>query len=40
MRLTSAINSRSDLAGKAVGVWDGYASMLQNTEIVAVQLPW
>ena len=40
MRLNSAINSRSDLAGKAVGVWDGYEPLLQTTEIAAVQLPW
>lgn len=40
MRLSSTITGRADLAGKAVGVWEGYASMLDTTEIRAVPLPW
>jgi ABC-type amino acid transport substrate-binding protein len=40
INLTSTINGRKDLAGKAVGVWDGYANLLRSTEIAAVELPW
>lgn len=40
MRLSSSINGRGDLAGKAVGVWEGYSHLLDNTEIRAVPLPW
>ena len=40
IHLTSAITDRRDLAGKAVGVWDGYANLLRSTEIAAVPLPW
>jgi ABC-type amino acid transport substrate-binding protein len=40
IHLTSSITDRKDLAGKAVGVWDGYANLLRSTEIAAVPLPW
>jgi hypothetical protein len=40
LHLSSDIHHRRDLAGKAVGVWEGYAHLLDSTEITAVPLAW